>query len=206
MPWPPLAQLWEPLLHKHNGSQTLENLKRLVVSLAFCRCCFCFYCRGIHGSLMNRGSVSDGLWCPRCSRLHIIIGTLLGIAHTLRNSVASRPPDARACFSPMSTLMFSQRAATTAVRACCLNVCKVGREGGCCAVSQLCLSLWTVFGLCCTLSDRCQIKKIRLQFLHTCHRCLFPVRPGFSVYVPLIHQIQVDTQQTTLNQSCFRLS
>lgn len=45
----------------------------LSVWLLCCRC-FCFYCRGIHDGLMNRGPVSDGLQCPRCSRLHIIIG------------------------------------------------------------------------------------------------------------------------------------
>lgn len=182
MPWPPPAQLWEPLLHKHNSSQTVENLKRLVVSLAFCRCCFCFYCCGIHDSLMNRGPVSDGPLCPRCSRLHIIIGTLLGVAHTLRNSVASRPPDARVCFSPMSTVLFSQRAATTEVCACCLNVRRVGREGVVCAVSQILQSLWAIYGRRCTLRQMSDYK-IRLQCLHTCHQCLFPERVNGSLCV-----------------------
>lgn len=38
-------------------SNSGNNLKRLVVSLALCCCCFCFYCRGIHDGLMNRGPV-----------------------------------------------------------------------------------------------------------------------------------------------------
>lgn len=53
--------------HCFTSTRTLkqpENLKRLVVSLALCCCCFCFYCRGIHDGLMNRGPVSDGLQCP----------------------------------------------------------------------------------------------------------------------------------------------
>lgn len=122
---PPRHSCGNRCFHKHKGSQTAENLKRLVVCLAFCCCCFCFYCRGIHGGLMNRGPVSDGLWCPRCfpgctSRY----GAILGIARTLRNSAASRPPDVWVCFYPTSTLLFSQRATiTTAVLACCLYVC-----------------------------------------------------------------------------------
>lgn len=34
-----------------------EHLKRLVVCLAFCCRCLCFYCCGLHGGLMNRGPV-----------------------------------------------------------------------------------------------------------------------------------------------------
>lgn len=65
------AQLWEPLLRQHKSSQTVggkkTKLKRLVVSLGLCRCCFCFYYHGIHDGLKNRGPVSDRLQCPRCT-------------------------------------------------------------------------------------------------------------------------------------------
>lgn len=84
--------------------QRKKNLKRLVVCLAFCCCCFCFYCRGgIHGGVMNRGPVSDGLQCPRCTSGQ---GALLGIAHKLRNSAASRPPDVWVCFLFFYSLFF----------------------------------------------------------------------------------------------------
>lgn len=88
--------------------QTVETLKRLVVAVALCRCCFCFYCPGIHDGLMNGVPVSDGLQCPRRSRLHIITGTLLGVSHILRHSAASRPSNG--C---VFMLLFSWRAATT---------------------------------------------------------------------------------------------
>lgn len=88
LPRPCHTQLWEPLRRQHKGSQTAENVKRLVVRLALCCCCFCFYCRGgIHDGLMNRGLVSDGLWSPRCSHHY---RALLDIAHTLKNSEVSQ--------------------------------------------------------------------------------------------------------------------
>lgn len=75
---------------------------------------------------------------------------LLGIAHTLRNSAESRPPDVWVCFYPMSMLLISQRAATTtAVCACCMHVI-VGRE-------ESLSHSGSFFALCCTLSDRFQI-------------------------------------------------
>lgn len=65
------AQLWEPLLHEYeirSGSGKCERpgcqSGPLLLSAS------CFYCRGIHGGLVNRRPVSDG----PCSQLCIIIG------------------------------------------------------------------------------------------------------------------------------------
>lgn len=86
-----------------------ENLKRLVVCLAFCCRCLCFYCRGIHGSLMNRGPISDGLKCPRYSRLHIRIMAILGISHMLWGSAASSPPHVFSVFIPFQASYSNNR-------------------------------------------------------------------------------------------------
>lgn len=142
------SQLWEPLLHEHKGSQTAENLKRLVVRLVLCCWCFCFYCPGIHDGLMNRGPVLAELWCPCCSRVRVIIGALLGIAHMLRNSAASRLPDVGVCFYPVFMLLFSQRAATTT--ACCLYVF------GQAVVLSVAV---VIFSLCCMPSEQTVAKK-----------------------------------------------
>lgn len=138
-------QLWEPLLHEHKGSQTAERIWKGLLSVwPFVVAVFICIAVVSMTASWTEGLFSDGLQCPRCRSRQGL--SPLRIAHTLRNSAAARPADVRVCFYPMSTLLSCQRAATTAVCACCLYVCeREGRD----------LSLALIFAHCSTLSDRC---------------------------------------------------
>lgn len=162
----PRAQLWELFLWVLRGTPTVEKKvwKGLLSVWAFVVAVFCFYCCGIHDSFVNTGPVSDGLWCPPCSRHIMMRDILLRIAHTQRNSVVSRPPDVWLCFLSyiMSTLHFSRHVAVAAaaVRAKWCACVQCWHGGLCCAVSHILLSVplslsHSLLLTCATHSDKC---------------------------------------------------
>lgn len=88
---------------------------------------------------MNRRPVSDGLQCPRCSRLHIRIRALLGIAHMLWNSVASRPPHILSVFIPFQPA-YSNNSMCVCVCVTADRVGGIGRWVGWCNATLTSLS------------------------------------------------------------------
>lgn len=98
--------------------------KDLLSASLFVVAVFCFYCLGgIHDGPMNREPVSDGLLCPHCSHHNRAV---LGIAHTLRNSVVSRASRRLSVFFSA----FTAQAYVHAPRSLVVCVCLKGAASG----------------------------------------------------------------------------
>lgn len=146
-----MRKLWSP---QHSCGNVFcmsirKNLHRVVVCLAFCCRCLCFYCCGIHGCLMNRGSVSDRLQCPCCSAAHPDQGCTWNSPHAVE--FCSIEACARLFFIPVH----SSTSSVSMVFVC--DSTQGGRYwmwGGGLGVLFYSQSYWSLAGWCLTSTSR----------------------------------------------------
>lgn len=176
------TQLWEPLLSRAQGLSNSGKCEKACCLSGLLLLLFLFllpwYPWRPHE---QRACFQMDCGALAASPAHQDKGALLGIAHTLRNSAASRPDvqTSECVFIPASTLLFQagvQQQHPCSVHAVlyvcvCVSACmQAEREGGVVTDTALSLSVRVIFALCCTFSDRCHAD-VEKRFSR--HGCLF---------------------------------